>query len=53
MRRALFTIIVFVSERIRMICLTLALVVAARVMGGALLSSVSPNPERAQAIAQP
>ncbi|MGE3251095.1 MAG: hypothetical protein AB7J28_04505 [Hyphomonadaceae bacterium] len=52
MRARLFTILIFISERIRVICLALALIVAAKIVGGVLVDAVSPRGE-SEAIAQP
>jgi hypothetical protein len=43
----------FVAERIRMICLALALLALAKAFGGALLDRVDPQAKEPEAMAQP
>ncbi|MGE0828529.1 MAG: hypothetical protein AB7O04_04160 [Hyphomonadaceae bacterium] len=45
--RGLFKILWFTADRIRMACLALALVVAVKIMGAAILNRLQPMPENA------
>ncbi len=52
MAKRAFTLLTFVAERIRMICLALVLIVIVKIAGASLLARIAPPPSPA-AIAQP
>jgi hypothetical protein len=53
MRDLAWRIFFFVAERIRMICLALALLAVAKSLGGAVLERFDPQPREPAAMAQP